>query len=167
MRVLGVPWLAFGAYLLWSIPANTINVALGRISGADFLACIPGMILAIVIGLPLAVLGWCWAFGRWRMEFDLANGELRDIRDFVVYQRTARTPLAEIERIELHTKVTHHGKSTDADRSTYVSVEVDACLANGNKIGLESVPVSQIETARTLSREIATRLKLPVVDATA
>lgn len=167
MRILGLPWLAFGGWLAWSIPANLVNLALGRISGADFVECIPGMILSLVIGLPLAALGWCWAFGRWRMEFDLERGELRDIRDFVVCQKTSRTPLAEIERIELHTKVTEHGKSSDADRSTYVSTEVDACLANGKRVGLESVPAKQIDAARALAQEIGTRLNVPVVDATA
>jgi hypothetical protein len=80
---------------------STWNFATGQITGGQLAESIPGMLLAIVMGGPLAVLGWVIVFARIWVELDLAGGEAVEVRHWLLFQTRRRWKLADVQAVAL------------------------------------------------------------------
>jgi hypothetical protein len=158
-RILGLPFLIFGVVLVATIPLNVWNLATGQITGGQIAETIPGMLLAIVIGGPLAALGWVIVFARMWVEFDLAAGEAVHVRHWLLFQTKRPMKLADVTAVVLSHRWSRSKKGPDV-----LYVEVDLLLKGKETVNLDTRRARDEAAAEALAQEVAELLKVPVKD---
>jgi hypothetical protein len=159
-KLLGLPFLGFGLWLLWQVPVGAYTYwradALGELLGQ-----IPGLLLAVVFGALFALPGVLLVFGRKKVELDPGRGEVREAIHYGVSTRRTAVPLAELDRVELTAKPdSASGSRPGRPVRWYSHAELKGA---GNRVVLLGLDADHAPV-RELGRGVAERLGVPLVD---
>ena len=153
--------------LLLLVPGLTISVVpivynaglitAGKINFVQMLTLLPGMIVALIVGLPMAATGWAIAFLRVDFTFDQDRKLIRKNCDCLLFKRTSDYVLTKNHRVVIEALT----RQNDTMQRTYVHVIAKSADA---ELFLLTEPISKMELCSRFAVEIAEFLQIPLED---
>lgn len=122
-RSLGVPFIAFAGYLLYLL-ADALYEYARQASGAEWLAATPGFLILGFLALLFLAPGWFLTCTRIRTELDVERGEVREVRDFIVYRRVKRHDARDFDRVEVSLEEVKYRHGESGSYRTLVSNKI-------------------------------------------
>lgn len=157
LRALGIPFILFACYL-FSILLSSLGEYIANANPAEWLAALPGMVILGLLGLLFLAPGWLLAFTRVRLELDASQGQVREVRDLLVYKMVTEHDLASFDRVEVVLKEIKYRHRESGSYKTLITNQIALCgeLAEEVVVGL----IDDEAAAEELGREVAVLLGL-------
>lgn len=157
-RILGLAFVGFGCWIgVTPFLLNCLYWILGRISTGAMIACVPGMLIGIVIGVPMLCVGFAMAFLGHRVEIDLAEKRVTDVNDFLIWKSRKSYSIAEVKKVLLNTTIL---RGKDMTRY-YVNALI---VTNVDSVTVVSEPATREEEVREVARQLAEILGVTLED---
>ena len=155
LRLVGVPLLIIAGKLLYDLLRSIYD----SIIWGEMLLVFPGTLLLIALILGFGVPGWLLTFMNKSVTIDRGQGEVIDIKDYLVHKRVRRYPLAALRKVTV-TRGRRKYERASGSTETRPVYPIELIGQDGQKVLVGEL--EERELAKELGRQIAEMIGVEV-----
>ena len=165
VRLLGLPFLLFGGWMLYHFAAGLIEYVHGA-SAEEWLSALPGFLLTLVFTAIFLAPGVMLCLFRMRVELDRAKGTVTHVKDFLFYRWTRKMPIKDIRQIVARQTSANRSRQSaegfSGNRSKMTVYPVDIEFETSDSMGVSQS--GEKAEAKKIARGLAEFLGVPLND---